>query len=45
MHGGIEVGDHATEHDLWQHGFAIVKVLSNIEFEHIHQEDLTQFLE
>ena len=44
MHEEMEVGDHATEHDLWQHGFAIVKVVTAKEFEKIHQEDLTHFL-
>ena len=41
----IEVGDHATEHDLWHHGFAIVKVLTNKEFNQINKEDLNHFLE
>ena len=40
----MEVGDHATEYDLWQHGFAVVKVLTLKEFQNIHQEDLTNFL-
>jgi hypothetical protein len=31
----MEVGDHATEHDVWHHGFAIVKVLADKELKKI----------
>jgi hypothetical protein len=39
-----EVGDHATEHDLWQHGFAIVKVLHLKDFQNIDQEDFDELI-
>ena len=41
----MEVGDHATKHDICHHDFTIVKVLSEKEFRQINKEDLTNFLD